>query len=65
MITTENAVLLGYNLKMIFSGGNSPLVEGDKYLLRGGGEGIYFLVDAMSKFLADGDTGKTLCIQVY
>ena len=43
MATTENAVLLGYNLKMIFSGGNSPLVEGDKYLLGVGGvgEGVY------------------------
>ena len=42
MTKAKNAVLLGYNLKMIFSGGNSPLVEGDKYLLGGGGGYIFF-----------------------
>ena len=35
MTTTENAVLLGYNLKMLFSGRNSPLVVEDKNLLGG------------------------------
>ena len=41
MTTTENAVLLGYHLKMLFSGRNSPFVEEDKNLLGESTGGIF------------------------
>ena len=37
-------VLLGYNLKIVFSGGNQPLVEGDKNLLGESTGGNFFQV---------------------
>ena len=58
MTTTENAVLLGYNLKMLFSGRNSPLVVEDKNLLGGVYWGNFSRWLQWAKFWLMGGLGK-------
>ena len=50
-------LLFGYNLKIIFSGRNQPLVEGDKNLLGESTGGNFSRWEGMSKVLADEDGG--------